>query len=85
MKILAKLANMKAELIEAFFDKYEVVEIRLTKDSYERVKSDFKKYGPPLINGEISEIWGIPVIVHDAVPSDVAFLIAEKKKKEEGR
>ena len=78
VEILGKLAVMKQELIEAFFDKYEVVEIRLTKDSYDSAKEDFKKHGLEKI--EISTLWGIPVIVDDAVPSNVAFLIAEKKK-----
>ena len=83
MKVLAKLANMKAELIEAFFDKYEVAEIRLTQDNYDKVSDEFKKVG--VQTGKLFEIWGIPVIIDDTVPSDVAFLIAEKKEKEEVR
>lgn len=77
MNVLGKLANMKAELIEAFFDKYEVVAIRLWSSRYKEIKNDFKKHGMP--KGEIAEIWGIPVIIDDTVPNDVAFLIAEKR------
>jgi len=75
-----ELMKLRAKrLLEGF----EIAEIRLNNVSHEALKKDLEKTTGVGIH-EVTSLLGIPVIVDDNVPQNIAWLIKERVEEKQG-